>query len=94
MFFNNRNLKTIVFPLIFGFLWKIQLDFYEKSKKPLGNTMVLYYQIRKIQIFPFFVVFIKIQKTMKIKKSKNPNKTFKDVPKSFGFLCFSFFGFL
>ena len=89
MFFNNGNLKTIVFPLIF-------LDFYEKSKKkPLGNTMVLYYQIRKIQIFPLcFLDFIKIPK----KNNENPkipkSKTFKDFPKSFGFLDFCIFSFL
>ena len=45
MVFRLPLLKNIVFPLIF-------LDFYEKSKKPLGNTMVLYYQMQKIQIFP------------------------------------------
>ena len=40
----------------------------------------------KNQIFPlFFCIFMKIQKTMEIQKSK----TFRDCPESFGFLDFA-----
>ena len=56
--------------------------------------MVLYYQMRKIQIFPlFFWILNKDPKNNgnpKIQKSE----TFRDLPKSFGFLDFGIFGFL
>ena len=78
-------LKNIAFPLIF-------LDFYAKSKKTLGNTMVLYYQMRKIQkkkSIGFFWILNK-NPTKEIQKSKNPklSEIFLKV------LVFWIFGFL
>ena len=54
--------------------------------------MVLYYQMRKIQIFPLVFFWILNTNPKKQEKSKNPkiqkSKTFRDFPKSFGFLDF------
>ena len=66
----------------------------KNPKKPLGNTMVLYYQMRKIQIFPLFFLDFKYKSK---KNNGNPkiqkSKTFRDFPKSFGFLDFEFLDF-
>ena len=84
MFFNNGNLKTIVFPLIF-------LDFYEKSQKTFRkyNGFVLPDAKNTNICIGYFWISIKIQK----KNNGNPkiqkSKTLKRISVIFGFLDFA-----
>ena len=88
----GKSLEVLDFWIFFfcGFFKKNPLFFWIFMKNPkttLGNTMVLYYQMRKIQIFPlFFWIFHKNPR----KNNENPKlqktKTSRDFPKSFGFL--------
>ena len=84
----TETLKTIVFPLIF-------LDFYEKSKKTLGNTLVFVLPDAKntnMSIVFFSILKKKPKKTMEIQTSKNP-KLSEIFLKVLDFWIFGFFIF-